>query len=406
MTVSSETVNIGSDMRARRNARIYALGQALYGAHTVTLIITGGLIGKALSVDPGLATLPISSFVVGTMISALPASWLMKRVGRRIGFMAGAGFGLLSAVLGVLGISLQDFYLFVFAMLFTGTYQAFAMLYRFAAADNATPAFKAKAIAWVTVGGLAAAFMGPLIVTTTKDLVPDAEFAGCYLATATLAVVSVFLMLFLEKPDGEKAEVAGHARPLLEILKQPRLIVAIFCGMMSFGMMNLVMTATPLAMVECGFSVETAAIVVQWHVVAMYLPSFFTGSFIIRIGVERVIALGMVILAGAGISALMGLHVVNFTVGLILLGIGWNFAFVGATAMVTDHYAPSERNKVQGINDFCVFAAVAVASLSSGKLLHLIGWDAVNLALFPMVLISLLLLAWLAIHSRKTHAVT
>ncbi len=394
------------DVRARHNAKLYALGQALYGGHTVTLITTGGLIGKALSPDPSYATLPISAFVIGTMLSAIPASMFMKKVGRRIGFITGAGFGAVSALLGLAAIFQQDFLFFVIAMAFTGTYQAFAMLYRFAAADLASPMFKARAIAWVTVGGLAAAFLGPLIVVSTKDLFPEAQFAGCYLTTAVLALVAALLMLLLDQPDGPKSETTDHGRPLSEILKQPRLIVAIVCGMMSFGMMNLVMTATPLAMVACGFSIDTAALVIQWHVIAMYVPSFFTGKLINRFGVEKIIAMGLLILAASGVTSLLGLHIANFGIGLILLGIGWNFSFVGATTMVTDHYTPAEKNKVQGLNDFCVFATVAVASLSSGTLLHLIGWDAVNLALFPMVFITLILLAWLALSSRNVQAKT
>lgn len=397
---TAEQFSFIDDPRARRNARIYAMGQALYGAHTITLITTGGLIGKALSADASLATLPISAFVFGTMITAIPASMWMRRVGRKLGFITGTFLGLLSAVFGLLAILNESFMAFTLAMVLTGSYQAFSMLYRFAATDLASPAFKAKAIAWVTIGGLVAAFLGPAIVIATRDLIPAAPFAGCYLAIAGLAVISALMMLALDNPDGVRRNRKDTGRPLGVILRQPRLLVAIFAGMMSFGMMNLVMTATPLAMVDCGFSVDTAAIVIQWHVIAMYAPSFFTGSIINRFGMEKVISAGMVILAAAGIAALLGLHIANFSIGLILLGVGWNFSFVGATAMVTDHYTPEEKNKVQGINDFCVFATVAVASLASGKLLHLIGWDAVNLALFPMILITLLLLAWLALSGR------
>ncbi|MGI9373269.1 MAG: MFS transporter [Hyphomicrobiales bacterium] len=397
---TAEDISMNDDPRARRNARIYALGQALYGAHTVTLITTGGLIGKALSSDPSLATLPISAFVFGTMITAIPASWWMRQVGRRVGFMTGAFLGFISAICGLLAILNESFVAFTLAMVLTGAYQAFSMLYRFAATDLASPSFKAKAIAWVTIGGLAAAFLGPAIVISTKNLIPNAPFAGCYLTIAGLAVISALMMLALDNPDGVKRDRADTGRSLGVILRHPRLLVAIFAGMMSFGMMNLVMTATPLAMVDCGFTVDTAAIVIQWHVIAMYAPSFFTGGLINRFGVEKVISTGMFVLAAAGIAALLGLHVANFSIGLILLGVGWNFSFVGATAMVTDHYTPAEKNKVQGINDFCVFATVAVASLSSGKLLHLFGWDAVNLALFPMILITLLLFAWLYLSGR------
>ncbi len=365
------------------------------------LITTGGLVGKSLATDPGLATLPISAFVIGTMLTALPASMYMKWVGRKLGFLTGICFGAASAFIGLYAIYLQDFWLFAGGMMLTGSYQAFAMLYRFAAADLASPEFKAKAISWVTIGGLASGVLGPFIIIGTKDLLAPVTFGGCYLAASLLAAISGISLLMLDRPDGEKEDHPEPARPLLTILRQPRLIVAVVCAMMSYGMMNLVMTATPLAMVACGFSVETAAFVIQWHVIAMYAPSFFTGSLINRFGAERIITLGLALLGCAGVSALMGLHLANFAVGLILLGVGWNFSFIGATAMLTGHYRPSEKNMVQGINDFCVFATVALASLSSGKLLHLVGWNAVNYALYPMIGVALILLAWSAIRSRN-----
>ncbi len=398
---------VSDDRRAKRNAIIFAFAQAMYGSQAIMLITTAGLIGKALSSDPGLATLPISAFVLGTMLTALPASLYMKRVGRKVGFLTGTVLGAVSAMLGLFAIFLQEFWYFAGAMMLTGSYQAFAMLYRFAAADMASPEFKAKAIAWVTIGGLASALIGSFAIILTKDLLGPVLFGGVYLAAICMAGLSTAALLFLDQPDGDPSIRQQPARPLATILRQPRLIVAMACGMMSYGMMNLVMTATPLAMVACGFTVDTAALVVQWHVIAMFAPSFFTGSLINRFGTERVIAAGMVLLAGAGIASIMGLHLVNFAIGLILLGIGWNFGFVGATAMVTSQYRQSEKNIVQGINDACVFATVALASFSSGKLLHLVGWNAVNFALYPMIAVSLILLAWLALaQKRAAHAST
>lgn len=390
------------DRRAKRNAIIFAFAQAMYGSQAIMLITTGGLIGKALSSDPGLATLPISAFVLGTMLTALPASLYMKRVGRKIGFLTGTLLGAFSAMLGLYAIYLQDFWFFSGAMMLTGSYQAFAMLYRFAAADLASPEFKAKAIAWVTIGGLASALIGSFAIIMTKDLLGPVLFGGVYLAAIVMAGLSAAALLFLDQPDGDPAVKLEAARPLKTILRQPKLIVAVACAMLSYGMMNLVMTATPLAMVACGFAVDTAALVVQWHVIAMYAPSFITGSLINRFGFEKVIAAGMIILAGAGIVSMLGIHLANFAIGLVLLGIGWNFGFVGATAMVTSQYRLSEKNIVQGINDFCVFATVALASFSSGKLLHLVGWNAVNFALYPMIAASLALLAWLALSQRRT----
>ncbi|MEM7425415.1 MAG: MFS transporter [Pseudomonadota bacterium] len=392
------------DGRARRNALIYAFAQAMYGSQAIMLITTGGLIGKALASDAGLATLPISAFVLGTMLTALPASLYMKRVGRKAGFLTGTVLGAGSAMLGLYAIYLQEFWLFTAAMMLTGSYQAFAMLYRFAAADLASPEFKAKAISWVTIGGLASALIGSFAIIATKDLMGPVLFGGCYLAAVVMAGLSAAALLFLDRPDGDPEAELEPARPLMTILRQPRLIVAIACAMMSYGMMNLVMTATPLAMVACGFTVDTAALVVQWHVIAMYAPSFVTGSLINRFGCERVIAAGMVLLAGAGIVSILGIDLANFAIGLILLGVGWNFGFIGATAMVTSQYRQSEKNVVQGINDFCVFATVALASFSSGKLLHVVGWTAVNFALYPMIAVSLMLLAWLALSQRRALA--
>ncbi len=401
MSVAAPSQVSAVDARVKKNAVIFAFAQAMYGSQAVMLITTGGLIGKSLADDPGWATLPISAFVIGTMLTALPASLYMKLVGRKLGFLTGAACGAFSALLGLYAIYLQDFWMFSGAMMLTGSYQAFAMLYRFAAADLAGPEFKAKAISWVTIGGLVSGIVGPIAIITTSDLLGPITFGGCYLVAALMAAASAVALLMLDRPDGESAEIVEAPRPLSVILRQPQLIVAVVCGMMSYGMMNLVMTATPLAMVACGFTVDTAALVIQWHVLAMYAPSFFTGSLINRFGAQRVIAVGMVLLAGAGIAALSGLHLANFGIGLVLLGVGWNFGFVGATAMLTGYYRPAEKNIVQGINDFCVFTTVAIASLSSGKLLHWVGWDAVNIALYPMIAITLALLFWLAMRSRQ-----
>jgi predicted MFS family arabinose efflux permease len=250
---------------------------------------------------------------------------------------------------------------------------------------------------------VAAALFGTLIVMQTTNLLAPVTFAGCYVATALLAALAIFTLTFLDLPNS-KGDKSGPTRPLLEILRQPRLVVAIACGMMSYGIMNLVMTATPIAMIDCGFSINESSWVIQWHVLAMFIPSFFTGTLITRFGVEKVTFFGLLILAGAGIAALLGISFANFAAALILLGLGWNFAFIGATTMVTDCYLPAERNKVQAVNDFAIFLTVAIASLVSGRLLDGLGWNAVNFALFPMVALALLLLLWQAAiprHKRK-----
>ncbi len=391
--MTSAAAAIHDDTRARRNAIVLSIAQALSTSSTVVLIATAGLIGADIAPNRSWATLPVSSFVIGTMISTIPASLLMRRFGRKAGFVGGALIGLAGAVLSIVSIYLRDFGLFVLSTALHGSFAAAAQYYRFAAADDASPDFRPKAISWVLVGGVAAALFGTLIVMSTVELLAPILFAGCYVATAMLAVASIGALLFLE--TGQVVEIAGQeARPLSAIIAQPRFIAAVVCGMMSFGMMNLVMTATPIAMFDCGFSVGDASWVIQWHVLGMYVPSFFTGSLIARFGVERITGAGMVILAFAGIGALAGIHFANFAVALVLLGIGWNFGYIGGTTMVTECYRPSERNKVQAVNDFAVFTTVAIASLTSGKLLDGLGWNAVNLAIFPMVAVGLGLLLW------------
>lgn len=380
------------DARAKHNAIVLAIAQALYASGTVALIATAGLVGTQLAPSKAWATLPVSTFVIGTMLTTIPAALLMRRFGRKPGFVLGAAIGVFAGLLSVYAIYRADFVLFTVSTALHGAYQASSGYFRFAAADTASPAFRPKAISWVLTGGVAAALLGTLLVVQTTDLLP-VTFAGCYAATAVLALIAIVVLLFLDLPPARDEEL-GPTRPIAEILRQPRLLVAIGCGTMSYGIMNLVMTATPIAMIDCGFGIAESSWVIQWHVLAMFVPSFFTGSLIARFGVGRITLVGLVLLCGAGIAALLGLTFANFAAGLILLGLGWNFAFIGATTMVTDCYRPAERNKVQAVNDFCIFLTVALASLSSGRLLDQWGWDAVNYAVFPMAGLAMLLLLW------------
>ncbi len=395
------------DVRARRNSFLLAAAQSLYGVLAMNIIATGVLAGHMLADDKGLATVPITGFVTGTATFTIPASLFMRRVGRRVGFMCGAGFGFSGAMLGAYALYIQSFWLFTFSAFLCGAYQAFAQYYRFAAADIASDGFKSKAISWVLVGGLFAALFGPFVILGTKDAFAPVLFMGAYVASAGLAVVAMVVLAFVDIPVVRESGAQSDARPLKTVLMQPRLLIAIFCGMASYGMMNLMMTATPLAMVNCGFTVDHSTWVIQWHALAMYVPSFFTGHLINRFGKERVIAAGMVLLTACGIVALSGISMAHFGFALVFLGLGWNFGFVGATSMVTDCYRPSERNKVQAVNDFCVFGLVALASFTSGKLLDIYGWDAVALALFPVIAITLVLIGWLVfarlpVISRRT----
>ncbi|CAN5517229.1 MFS transporter [soil metagenome] len=382
------------DDRAKRAAITLAIAQALSSSATVILVASAGLVGTMIAPSRAWATAPITAFVIGTALTTIPAALLMKRVGRRPGFMLGAGMGVLAGLIAIYAVFTRNFVLFCFSAFLQGVPQGFMGYYRFAAADIASPAFRPRAISWVMTGGVAAAVFGTLIIMVTADLWAPVTYAGTYMAMAILCALAMVVLSQVDIPLGEDHHAAEPARPLAQIVRNPRTIVAMVTAMLAFGMMNLVMTATPIAMVDCGFDKNSAFWVIQWHVLAMYIPSFFTGSLIARYGVERICALGMIILAASGASALLGLSFANFAAGLILLGLGWNFGYVGGTAMLTECYRPSERAKVQALNDFAVAATVAAASLTSGQLFDIMGWNGVITAMFPAVALALGFLAW------------
>ncbi|MEP3049464.1 MAG: MFS transporter [Roseibium sp.] len=391
------------DSLAKRNALLLALAQALGGASASIVIATGPLIGyMMLDADKSLATLPVSAMVLGTAFGTIPAGMIMRRFGRRAGFMGAALLGALSGLLASYAVFQDLFVLFSVACCLGGFSGAFVQQYRFASADTASDAFKPKAISWVLAGGVLAGIVGPQTVIATKDLFSPILFAGTYLAQAGLALIAMGLLAFIKipKPPRQSHKQAG-GRPLREIMAQPRFIVAAACGICSYALMSLVMTATPLAMIGCGLSETDAALGIQWHVLAMFGPSFFTGNLIARFGKERIVAIGLALLAACSIVALSGLDLARFWTALVLLGLGWNFGFIGATAMLTDTYRPEERNLVQSVNDFLVFGFVAAASFSSGALLNAFGWGTVNILVFPFVALCLGLLVWLLRAERR-----
>jgi MFS family permease len=383
------------DRLAKRNALVLAGAQALGGASPAIVISLGGLVGHALAENKLLATLPVSMLNLGIALATIPAALLMRRVGRRNGYMVGAGAGVAAGCLAAVAIVMGSFPLFCLATAIAGVYGAFVASYRFAAADAASPAFRARAISWVMAGGLVAAVIGPQAVIWTRDLVPGALFAGAFLAQAVLALLSMGVLSTLRAPPVVDAPRAG-GRPMAEIMRQPRFVVAVLAGLTSYGLMSFVMTGAPIAMVGCGHPVDAAAWGISFHILAMFGPSFFTGRLIDRFGKEAITAVGLVLIAAAAIAGLSGLSVAHFWIALVLLGVGWNFGYIGATALVTDCYRPEERAKVQAANDFLVFGSVAVASFSSGKLLTLGGWDTLNWLVFPPVALALALLAWQA----------
>ena len=404
------TIPSPDDQVAKRNVLILVLAQALLGAQMPMIFIVGGLAGQSLASNPCLATLPISLIVAGSMVSATPISAIMQRFGRRTGFAIGALGGALGGLVGGYGLYLGSFPVFLIGSFMTGIYMSAQGFYRFAAADTASDAFRPKAISYVMAGGLLSAIVGPQLVKATSDafVIP---FLGTYLTVIAVNVIGVGLFAFLRipRPAAPQAD-APQGRSRLELLKTPRIAVAVICAMVSYALMNLVMTSTPLAVVGCGFTQNNAADVVTSHVLAMYVPSFFTGHLIARFGVEKIVGAGLVILCGAGAVALQGVDLGNFFFALILLGIGWNFGFIGATTMLAGAHESWERGRMQGLNDLLVFGGVTLASLSSGGLMNcsggtpVEGWIAVNMAMAPFLVLAGGALIWLALRPRGQTA--
>ncbi len=395
------------DSLAKKNALLLALAQALGGASASIVMTTASLVGAALlGADKSLATLPVTAFVLGTAFGTLPAGLIMRRFGRRAGFVGASLFGGFSGIFTAYAVFQANFTLFFFGCFFSGFVGAFVQQFRFAAADTASEAFKPKAISWVLAGGILAGVIGPQTVIWSKDLFSPILFAGTFIAQGALSFLAAIILSFIAIPKPPRRQNASGGRSLREIFTQRRFIISAACGITSYALMNLVMTATPLAMIGCGLSQTDAALAIQWHVLAMFGPSFFTGSLIARFGKEVIVAVGLLLLAGCAVVALSGVEVAHFWVALVLLGVGWNFSFVGATAMLTDTYRPEERNTVQAANDFLVFGFVAAASFSSGKLLYLFGWATVNILVFPFVLIGLLLLGYLILAERRLEKPT
>ena len=390
-----------TDTRTRRNITVLMLMQAILGAQMPMIFISAGLAGQSLASNICFATLPITLIVAGSMFAATPMSAIMQRFGRKAGFFLGATGGAVGAAIGAYGLYTASFSIFLVGSLFTGIYMSAQGFYRFAAMDTASEEFRPRAISYVMAAGLAAAIIGPQLIKVTSDalVVP---FLGSYIAVIAINVIGAFLFLFLDLPKPEAvSKENSRGRSRLQLLKTPRIAVAIISAMVSYALMNLVMTSTPLAVVGCGFTHNNAADVVMVHVLAMYIPSFFTGHLINRFGVEKIVAAGLAILTAAGVVGLAGIELANFYVALALLGVGWNFGFIGATTMLAEAHTPQERGRVQGMNDFMVFGLVTMASLASGGLMNcsggnaVQGWFSVNLAMAPFLILAAGALIWL-----------
>ncbi len=393
------------DRLAIRNIAVLVAAQALLGSQITMIFVVGGLAGQQLSPIACFATLPISLIVFGSMTTAPWLSPFMQRHGRRAGFFVGAVGGLIGAAISAYALTISSFWLFLAGSYLTGIYMSAQGFFRFAAADTASDAFRPKAISYVLAGGLISAIIGPQLVSLLTDSNPDAtaaRFLPVYFGAMALNVIGMALFVFLRIPKpAPPAATDAPKRTLTQLLRTPRIAVAIIVAMVSYSLMNLVMTSTPLAVVGCGFQISDASNIVTGHVLAMFAPSFFTGHLIARFGVERIMGLGLVILGVAGAVGLMGVELTNFYVALVLLGLGWNFGFIGATTMLASAHTPNERGVIQGVNDMIVFGMVTVASLASGGLMNCSGgsaeqgWTAVNIAMVPFLALAGLALVWL-----------
>ncbi|WP_223476817.1 MFS transporter [Oricola indica] len=401
-----------SENSAKRTALILAAAQSVVGSAAPISISLGGLAGFYLlqlnGADTALATAPVTGFNIGVALGALPAALLMRALGRRPGFVTGSIITALGGAIAAIALFRSEFWLFAFGLIVVGLGGSFVQQYRFAAADNAPPHFRPRAISWVLGGGVFAAVIGPQTVVWTRDLFEPVLFAGSFVALIGLGLIGAAILSTLNVARENKATtgVTGEpARPLSQIILQPRFMVAFACGVGSYALMSFVMTGAPLAMVGCGFTPDEAALGISFHVMAMFAPSFVTGRLIARFGKERIVAIGMLLLVGCAIVALSGIALWQFWSALVLLGVGWNFAFIGSTTMLTESYHVSEKNKVQGLHDFLLFSTVAFASLMSGFTLNAFGWEMLNWIVFPVAAFCLVLLGLLVLGSRhKTIA--
>ena len=373
----------------RRNVLLLAFSQAVTLSAVVMSMTLAAILGANLAPDRGLATLPIAVMVIGTALASLPAALLMRRHGRRAGFVIGAALGVSGSLLSALALHRSSFTLFVVGHLLLGSFQGFANYYRFAAVEATDAAHSSRAISWVVAGGVVAAFLGPQLGQWGRDWIAGGLFVGSYLAQGALGVVAMALLSQVRLPP-VAAALEGDARPMREILTQPALRASVLGTAVGYAVMIMVMTATPLAMLGCGLPGSSVTPVIQWHVVSMFAPSFFTANLVERHGAPRVMQIGFVLLLCHVAVVLLGIEFLHFISGLILLGIGWNFAFIGGTALLTQSLRPAEQLKVQAINEFAVFGVVGLASLSAGWLYDRFGWTALNLAVVPLLIVALL----------------
>ena len=387
--------------KAQKNVALLSACQGLLLTNNSILIAANGLAGYALATDKALATVPITTYIVGAALTTMPASLLMRRLGRRTGFALGAVFGIVGALICSYAAFAHDFWLLCAGTLVLGIYNATGQYYRFAAADSASIDFKSKAISLVLAGGIAGGILGPETSKVSKDFFVQAAFAGSYLSLGVFCLLAIGLISLIDIPPLTVAERKESGRPLTTIARQPAFIVAGLSSVTGHGVMNLLMVATPLAMVACQHPFSDAAFVIQWHVIGMFAPSFFTGTLIKRFGAVNVMLTVVVLNLGCIAVALAGLEVAHFWGAMVLVGVGWNFMFIGGTSLLTECHTPSERGKVQGANDLAIFLTMIVTSLSSGLLFTLQGWELMNQLAVPFLLLTGIAMLWLAAVQRR-----
>ncbi|HTL75689.1 MAG TPA: MFS transporter [Casimicrobiaceae bacterium] len=388
---------------SRRDIFLLACCQALLLTNGAGLTAMNGLVGYSLAQTKALATFGVTTYVLGSALATMPMSLWMARVGRRAGFMTGAAINVVGCVVGALALAWQSFALFCVATGIIGIYNAVGLQYRFAAAEVSAPADRAKAISLVLAGGVVGGFLGPQAVRAARDLLPT-PFAGSFVALAVVALVALAVQAGVHVPLPPHAERSARGRPLREIVRQPTFVVAVLAGALSYGLMNLLMTATPIAMNFCGHPFAATALVIEWHVVAMYAPGFFTGSLIRRFGTLAIILAGVAATALGAWIALDGISVGHFVAALVAVGLGWNFMYTGGTALLTETYAPGERARTQGVNDFIVFATMGASSVASGALVTTSGWETMNRASLVVLAVIAAGVLWLMRARRQSAA--
>lgn len=395
-----------SSRESVRNIGLLAVVQALGGSNSSIVMTVGALAAVRLAPDPSLATVPVTAMIVGLALATSSATMLIYRLGRTRGLQLGAALGIPASLLAALALVIGNFYLFAAALALVGVSGAFLQQVRFAAADSVAPDLKSRAISWVLFGGVAAGFFGPQLGSLARNWIPGAEYAASFLVIGCLSVLSILALAPTRLAPTVTSGVDGtKGRSTGELLRQPEIVLPMVGAALSYALMTLIMVAAPLAMVHlCGHSPAEASGAIQWHVVAMFAPSFVTGAVIRWIGAPLVTAIGLLMIIGCAAAALSGITVAHFTLALILLGVGWNFGFIGSTAMLSTAYRPSEASRVQAINEQVVFGSSAVASLCSGVLLQTIGWESINMLAIPLATLAILLLGWSSMRSRSQRA--